>query len=718
MSKKKTLAMVVWAAVASIGFVMSASAEETMSTDVAPVVVEGQQDVLPGGFVSTNDKVGVLGNMDAVDVPFSQQNYTEKTIERFADPAQGMNGILANDPSVRIFSPSPMYTDFNMRGLKMNAANYYINNIPNMFGQSRSMPAYVLESVQIVNGPNQVLNGSQFYNNGSDGYKGAPGLLLGTTKKATDKDINRYTQTFSGRGEKIENIDIGRRFGKDNEWGVRVNVRKDKGGLAVKGAYIDDKTIYVNVDHKTAKSTTNLFGGYYDFEIKGGQRWFNANGVDKGQMVKAPNGKNNMSFDDQFKANHGYLFTLNHEQKFSDKWAAFMNLGYQQYDEDKFDFDTGSLTLKNNGAIEGKFRNYLCESKGFYGQIGARNVAEVNNIKNNLSFAVDYYNYNNTFNRVSNATLRKGNVWEGIKIPSSDRVDAYLTGKNPIKDTAWSMTVADRVEIGKWNAFVSLQHRNGTYTNNDNKKTEASSNSWNPTYGIGYKPTENSSIYASHSESYTRAYLVGTSADILNPNASIDPIKLKQNEIGFKYKTGNMLHGLALFQLEQGSVINDYPVPGVSKYYVKDEGKDVYKGVEYTVAGKVSDKWNLMAGLMYLNAKRDKTQKGEKDGWYVNGAAKWNGVLALEYEADKNNSWIARLNYSDKSHINDKGAKVPSYTVVDLGYQHKTQFKGMDLTINAMCNNVLGKDYWIGARENYVALGNPRTFTLSAQFNF
>ena len=59
--KKKFLAMAVLCAVASVGFVLPASAEETMQHDLDEVIVEADRDALPGGFIANNDRVGILG---------------------------------------------------------------------------------------------------------------------------------------------------------------------------------------------------------------------------------------------------------------------------------------------------------------------------------------------------------------------------------------------------------------------------------------------------------------------------------------------------------------------------------------------------------------------------------------------------------------------------------------------------------------------------------
>lgn len=50
---KKILALAVLCAVASVGFVLPASAEETMQHDLDEVIVEADRDALPGGLVRT-----------------------------------------------------------------------------------------------------------------------------------------------------------------------------------------------------------------------------------------------------------------------------------------------------------------------------------------------------------------------------------------------------------------------------------------------------------------------------------------------------------------------------------------------------------------------------------------------------------------------------------------------------------------------------------------
>lgn len=94
---KKFLTAAVFCAIASTGFVLTASAEETMTHDLDEVVVEADKDALPGSYVKTKGSIGILGEKSVLDVPFSNMNITQKTIETFGGPNQPLQSILANN---------------------------------------------------------------------------------------------------------------------------------------------------------------------------------------------------------------------------------------------------------------------------------------------------------------------------------------------------------------------------------------------------------------------------------------------------------------------------------------------------------------------------------------------------------------------------------------------------------------------------------------------
>lgn len=715
MNRKRVLAAALLGSITSITCLLpqGAAAEELPRYSLAEYVVDATAESLPGGFVSSKERVGILGNVNVLDVPFSQQRYTAKTIADFSDPNQPLNGVLANNPSIRVGTTSPMYTDFSMRGVNMNASHYYLNGIPNLFNQTRSMPTYVLDSVEIVSGPNTVLNGATFSNNGTNGTDAPAGLVNATTKKAQSTPNTTYTQSFSGRSTWTENLDVGQRFGKNKEWGLRVNLHKEQGGLSMQGADIDDKTFYMNLDHQSKNSSTNIFAGYYDWKVDGGQRWLSASGIKAGGLVDAPDNTNNISFDGQTKYNHGYLMTVNHLQKFSDKWDMFVNLGYGDYTEHKNDPNSGSLTLGNNGLLTGKFRDYRSNSKSTYAQIGFGNKSGLGKVKNNFSVAMDYFMYKSKSTNTASADI-KGDIWNGVHVVGAIKPAAALDSIDFNEESAVAITVADRLEYGKANLYLAAQYRN-TKTKSAGKESVGKS-SLNPTVAIAYKPLDNLSVYASYAQSYTKHVIVGTSYD--NSGDIFEPIKNKQTEIGVKYQNGSILHGLAIFDLNQGSYIDEDSSGPQGKIYTQN-GKKRFKGVEYTFTGKVGKKWNLLGGIAYINGVREKNTVKEafKDGWRTTGTPKWNAVVAAEYEADGNTSFLGRVNYTSSSLVNDNSVESPAFFTLDLGAKYKTKLNKTPFTISAMVYNVLGNDYWI-SRGTSVCFGAPRTIVVSGQLNF
>lgn len=154
---KKFLTAAVFCAITSTGFVLTASAEETMTHDLDEVVVEADKDALPGSYVKTKGSIGILGEKSILDVPFSNMNITQKTIETFGGPNQPLQSILANNPAVRI-QGTTLHNDFSIRGIKGNGTSSYLNGIPGLMTQFAA-PTFMIGDIQFISGPNSGITG-------------------------------------------------------------------------------------------------------------------------------------------------------------------------------------------------------------------------------------------------------------------------------------------------------------------------------------------------------------------------------------------------------------------------------------------------------------------------------------------------------------------------------------------------------------------------------
>ena len=71
----------------------------------------------------------------------------------------------------------------------------------------------------------------------------------------------------------------------------------------------------------------------------------------------------------------------------------------------------------------------------------------------------------------------------------------------------------------------------------------------------------------------------------------------------------------------------------------------------------------------------------------------------------------------------DNSLEIPSWTRFDLGARYLMKLDHNDLTLRARVENVTDKDYWASTGTNnttynYVVQGNPRTFVVSASYDF
>ena len=728
-SKKKALAMSVLCAIASVGFVISASAAETSDkTDKADLVdgkpvfaldtmlVEAQRETLPGDFVSREGNLGRLGNKNIMDVPFTQTSFTEKTIQKFNDPSAQLTNVLVNTPSVKSSSYT-LYNDFSIRGIGLTGYNLYVNGVPGMFTQS-TIPTNFVERAEVVAGPAMGFNGTTT-------RQSAGGLVNLYTKRAGAEDITRYTQTFSGSSSFGEHIDVSRRFGKDKEWGLRINAENVSGEeLSGVGEKLTNRDFYLNLDHQDDNSKTNLFAGYSYSELENSTRWFQ---FDKAvtSLPDVPNSKMNYAYNGQGAELDRWNVVLNHEQKINDSWTGFVNAGYSRYDLYKNETGRASepyTVINNAGDFNSVDRDGPLALTNYYAETGVKGILHTGEVKHNLVLSFDKSWSTQWSGSGAKPVAFAGNIYEGRTDNFNPDVSKGMSyGKNKSEEF-WSVAAVDTMEYGKAQLMLGVHNQHSSVDSYSNGKVSntVDSSATSPLYGIVYKPVDNLSLYASHTESFGGGTAVTNSKYTGNLNAILDPAKTKQNEIGVKYENVGLLTTLSAFQIKKAGTADEWKN---GKLYCLQDGEDEYKGIEFSVNGKIAPKWNVMGGVMYLDAKRNKTTDGNQDGvgdydgYRVNGASKWNGVLALEYEASDDFSVLGRALYNGTSTINNEQLNVPSYVTFDLGVNYKTKINNTPVTLSAMCYNVTGEDYWIAqSGTNYLALSNPRTLMLSAQF--
>lgn len=71
-------------------------------------------------------------------------------------------------------------------------------------------------------------------------------------------------------------------------------------------------------------------------------------------------------------------------------------------------------------------------------------------------------------------------------------------------------------------------------------------------------------------------------------------------------KSGVFLHTLSAFKNTQQSSITVPDSKDPSKFWYTLNGENEYKGIEYSAVGALSDKWDMIFGIAYMDAEKAK----------------------------------------------------------------------------------------------------------------
>lgn len=698
------------------------TASDGQASDGRPSIVVTGSRPLPGGLLQDEGRLGILGDQSIMAIPYSLTSMSAKSLELFHNPSLPLANVLQNNPSIRSSTSSPMYSDFSMRGVNMNGNHMLLNGIPSLFSQFTTPPSHIIERIDIASGPNAAVNGVSMSNNGTDsGATAAPGTINVVTKSAPNEDVNRITGTFSGRNNFGVYFDVARRMGENKEWGIRANAEYMDGGLSLPGADNNSKNIFVNLDHKSASSTTNLFAGYFDLRINGGQRWFTFSGTGA-ELPEVPKADTNYDFPETTKLMHGYIVALNHEQCISDSWSIFANFGAQEKKGYKFN-SSSALRFNDAGTfVTANVANAQNEKTlNQYAQLGIRGAFGTEPLAHKIALAVDYSRakYWNDTNNGATGRIR-GNLYDGVAFASNFYpLPALRPAVLQWTENNLGVTLTDVITLGKFDLLLAASLKDENFLNELTNRKIKNSNIL-PTGGLTYRVTPDFSIYAGHTESFSRGQMVSNDSRYVNAGAVLAPMRSKQNEVGMKLQKGGMLTTLAVFEMDQQNLI-DVPVSATT--FRRDaDGKNRYRGVELSSVGQLARQWTVTLGGLYIDAERQKTNGGLTDGRFVNGVSEWSGTGGFEFRPIESLGLTGRAIYNGEAFI-DSGTggktRIPALVSFDAGANFRTKVASYPIKLSANVINLADKSYWMGrGGSTTFGLSMPRTVMLSVQADF
>ncbi|MGJ3439441.1 TonB-dependent receptor [Pseudomonas sp. Je.1.5.c] len=656
-----------------------------------------------GGQVATGARVGMLGNKSIMDTPFSITSYTAQHMEN--QQANTVASVLRSDASVRIrTSEGHTQENFMIRGFRVDSADLAIDGL---FGLAPDghVPTEFLERVEVLKGPGAMLTGMP-------PAGGVGGVINLVPKRALDTPLTRLTTSFVSDSYVAEHLDISRRFGAEERFGIRFNGVSGDGETGVDDQSKERALWSLAADYRGDGWRLGV-DGYENRERTDDGSPIMIGFTNIGTVPRAPDPSTNLLKGVYVKQENS-MVKLRGEYDFTDHWTGFASIGSARTRYDGYLRGT-ALRLSNvNGDGFGDTINQKGYSDSLSSEFGLRGHFETGSVTHQLVMVSTRLHQ-----EIGRApAVRSARYPTNLYHPSTPTLAGPVGAQEKAEDnTLTSFAIADTLGFFDEKLLVTVGVRSqrveqamSTPSRYDEKKVT-------PAVALLVKPWDAPvSLYANYIEGLSQGESIG---DIRAPNygEQFAPHQTRQIEAGVKWDLGAFTHTVSVFELENTSVVQD---PLTLRY--SDDGEQANRGVEWSMFGALTPSLRVLGGVTYTRAVLEKSAGGLFDENTARGVPKWNANLSAEWDvAGVSGLTLSTLVMHSSSQYLDSAnnLKAPKFTRYDLGIRYGMSIYERDVTLRASLENVENRAYWAGSfNEGFASIGQPRTLKVSATIDF
>ncbi|MGJ7610384.1 MULTISPECIES: TonB-dependent receptor [unclassified Variovorax] len=675
--------------------------KEVVVTDQAEAI-GGLQKTYSGGQFARGGSLGILGITDLMNVPFSTTNYTSELIDN--QQALSVADVVMNDASVRPLTSRGGFGDeFQIRGFTVPNADIGMNGLFGLAPTTR-IPLEMVERVEVLKGPGSLANGV-----GPTGSVG--GSINVVTKRAADVPLTRLTTTYMSDAQFGTHLDVGRRFGQDNQWGVRVNgvVRNGEGnidngkqklGLATLGLDYLGTRLRWSLDAFASRGDTREFRPQTSF----------AAGISV--IPEPPSARLNFYPGTQLKDNAKTTISRI-EYDINDDTVVYGNVGYTDLDYMQT-FPSGRPDSLGNFSVSNAYYDFY--SKTTAADAGIRTRFKTGSIGHTLALGVNMLDQESGFFYATSARTNRSSLYNPAPLPAVTATRTPATKSADLKQS--SVVLVDTMSFIDDRLLVTLGLRDQTIEQEGFSQTTGASvsrykaSAVTPLAGVVFKPVKNVSVYANYTAGLTRGGTAGPGT--ANVGETFAPQKSRQHEVGVKADWGPLTTQAAVYQITRPNSLTD---PTTLVYSFGGEQRN--RGLELTAYGELQPGLRVMASAAFNDAKLTQTAGNVNRGNDAAGVPKRTFNLGLDWDLPGVPGLSLNGRVINTSSVYADAANrlsVPSWTRLDIGARYATKVANKAVTFRANLENVFDKNYWV--TSTYVTVGAPRTLMLSASIDF
>ena len=666
-------------------------------------------DPYVGGQVARRGSQGLLGSKDFMETPFSETTYTSELVKNLQ--ARTLGDLVASDPSVRATNPAGgRYEQFTIRGMSLFNSDVSYNGLYGI------LPTYTIDMemadrVDVLKGPSQLINGISPRGSVGGGINVVP-------KRATDVPITSFTGNYASDSQVGGAVDIGRRFGEGDMFGVRFNGVKQSGDTEWDHQSVDREMAVLGLDFRGERLRLSTDVGHNERDTDAPQERVQVGA--KAQVPHASDVRHNYAQPWSKARTKDTFGTVTGEYDVSDSVMVYAGAGARKSNHD---FLRHAVAVTNNaGDFSVQPRDFTRDENVRTANAGVRNWFHTGPVSHEINLAASYF-YMDFENGGARYAAAPSNLYNPVETPTPitpTRLDSEVYTENRSSSVALSDTLGffdDQVLLTLGARWQRVQVDD--WTDNVKGDTGYDEEKVSPSGGILFKATDKLSLYANYMEGLSQGKIAPSTS--VNEDEIFPPFISRQVEVGAKYDAGAFAITTAVFRIKQPA----YETNATTRVFGPN-GKRENKGVEVNVFGEPLKGFRLLGGVMYIDSELTDTTNGTFDGNRAPATPEYNVSLGGEWDVPnvQGLTLTSRGIYSSSQYLDQSNNKeIDAWTRIDVGARYAFKVEEKNITLRANIENVADKRYWSSAgasddSEPGLTLATPRTYLLSATVDF
>jgi iron complex outermembrane receptor protein len=685
------------------------------ATEIETVIVKSEKlpEAFNGGQVARGSRLGLLGNRDVMDTPFSTTGFTAQLIQDVG--ARSLTQVLVADPSVRFAgSGSQTFDTFDIRGFFTRPSDVTFDGLYGV-GPPLQVAAETVERVELIKGPTALLGGMS--PNGAVG-----GSVNLAPKRAGSVPLLQMTGMFYSDSQIGTHVDMANRFGSEQQFGVRFNAVYRDGDSSLDDNSQRSEDFVVGLDYVQGQLRLSGDLGY--------QERF-ARGVDSDLYLdapltvlpKAPAASKRFLQPWTRQRAEAIYGVARAEYEFGTRTLAYVAAGFNRNEGD-YILSYG-YPLSGSGEMTENFWGNIFEEPTDSAEAGIRTLFHTGAVEHQVALAATRMSqesksaafFDGTIDGTGDAPSQPSSLYTPSFIPMP-LLQGFADPPKVSESTLSGIALADTLSMAEGKVLLTLGARlQRVETSNFDAGTGLRADSYDeqsvsPAAALVLRPTPSISLYANYMEGLTKGPTA--SAPAVNAGEIFAPYASEQAEVGVKLDRGTFGVTVAAFQISQPMGITD---PETLIFDLDGEQRN--RGIEASIFGEPIKGLRLLGGLMLLDAELTKTEGGLSDGTRAIGVSKVNATLGGEWSPPALQKLVLSARGTYASSFYPFGAvgvfEAPSWTRLDLGARYSFSAGEHPVTVRLNVENALDEAFWQNA---YLYRGAPRAVLMSATIDF